>query len=353
MLIGVAAIGFAVYRRKNEVALRGGTGYAAVLRSSHVLRELHCVMRPDLHRVLQNIIIWLVRPYTVRELPGWGRLYAAFVGDYRRDWFWTGAPVKKMRGKIDGWLTDQDLSTNNGRFRFFLGRWSQLEIQTFLSDAISPLDTVIDVGANIGDFSLFACRIARRVLAFEPNPNCREAILHNVLRNGIKNITVFPIGLGDQTETLTLSVATPTSALGTFGQINAPSTQRIEAHVLPGDDALGQERPSLIKIDVEGFETRVITGLAQTLTRCRPIILCEFVRDHLNKCASSPEELRNLIESHGYVGYRLKLVDRSGAYDLAKLDLNEPEFDSVWLHREASIPQGVEAHLTSQACQAR
>jgi len=60
-------------------------------------------------RAIQNIVILVVRPYVIRELPGWGKL--AFLFDYRRDWLWIDAPVKTIREKIYGNLVLLDRST--------------------------------------------------------------------------------------------------------------------------------------------------------------------------------------------------------------------------------------------------
>lgn len=53
-------------------------------------------------RVLQEVIISLVRPYIRNDYYGWGRVYAVLVGDYQRDWLWKGAPISAMRGKLHG-----------------------------------------------------------------------------------------------------------------------------------------------------------------------------------------------------------------------------------------------------------
>jgi len=67
-------------------------------------------MRLKALRALQDLVIFTARPYVVRELPGWGRLFAAMVGDYQRNWFWAAAPIKTIRGKRHGYLMRLDLS---------------------------------------------------------------------------------------------------------------------------------------------------------------------------------------------------------------------------------------------------
>ena len=109
-------------------------------------------------RTMQSIIILTVRPYVIRELPGWGKLYA-FVAGHTRDWLWAGAPVKTIRGKLHGYVLQLDLSKWSDRSTYFLGRWYDLEIQLFMADMIGPGDTVVDIGANRGNFALAASRL--------------------------------------------------------------------------------------------------------------------------------------------------------------------------------------------------
>ena len=55
-----------------------------------------------MQRLRTSALIAMVRPYTRRELPGWGYLYRHLIGDYRRDAFWQGQPERWIRGKLHG-----------------------------------------------------------------------------------------------------------------------------------------------------------------------------------------------------------------------------------------------------------
>src|SRR5262245_49548095 len=130
-------------------------------------------------RPLQDLIVLAVRPYVRRELPGWGRVYAAMVGGYRRDWLWAAAKVRTIRGKRHGYAMRLDLSKWADRSAFFLGRWYDLNTQLLMSALLRPGDTVVDVGANRGMFALAASRLVGetgRVVCFEPNPNCFQIL---------------------------------------------------------------------------------------------------------------------------------------------------------------------------------
>src|SRR5262245_43203816 len=223
-------------------------------------------------RAVQGTIIGLVRPYVIRELFGWGKAYAAFAGDYRRDWLWRNAPIKTIRGKLHGQIMHLDLSKWSDRSAYFLGRWYELGIQLLVSDVLKTGETVVDVGANRGMFAIIASRLVGdggRILCFEPNPNCLKRLDQEVEANGISNIFVHRFALGDREENLVLSVPTVNSGEGTFGRsaYHLDATYQIRAQVKKGDQLLVHEKPSLIKVDVEGFECKVVGGLAQTITK--------------------------------------------------------------------------------------
>jgi FkbM family methyltransferase len=298
-------------------------------------------LKMPLLRIAQNVIIATLRPYVVRELPGWGKLYR-LVGDYRKDWLWAAAPAKTMRGKLHNYVMHLDLSKWADRSAYFLGRWYDLQGQLFASDVLRPGDTVVDVGANRGMFALTASHLvgkSGKVICFEPNPNCQTILERDISSNRIENITVCRFGLGDREDELTLSVPTFNSGEGTFG---SPSTSddvsyKVRARVKRGDQVLADERVSLIKIDVEGFECNVIAGLAETIKRDKPIIMTEVFPSRLAACGHSVEKLQALMKNLDYHGFTIDLSKQSGTYTwrLARFEAPNVVCDAVWLHPDA------------------
>src|SRR5947208_1529536 len=123
----------------------------------------------------RRLVIALVRPYIWHELPGWGKIYAAFIGDYKRNWLWNDFGQRAIREKHTGHLLTLDLAHWADRATFFLGRWYDLPTQLLIRDLLEPGDTVVDVGANRGNFALVASSLVGltgKVICFEPNPTC-------------------------------------------------------------------------------------------------------------------------------------------------------------------------------------
>lgn len=152
---------------------------------------------------------------------------------------------------------------------------------------------IIDIGANVGNHALyFATQMkADRVVVVEPNPLAMAPLMANVLLNrlgSVIDLSYLGIGLSD-------------SSQGGFGMKrhdrNLGATKMFEGQgdlqVHAGDDLLSGEAPDLIKIDVEGMEMKVLSGLENIISTHRPVILIEV--DEHN--AQSFEDWRT---AHGY-----------------------------------------------------
>ncbi|WP_205480941.1 FkbM family methyltransferase [Sphingomonas arenae] len=285
-------------------------------------------------------VSWLLRPYIRRELPGWGMLYRTFIGSNEADHRWAGHGERWVRGKLHHYEMSVRISGWSNRATFFLERFYDLPTQLLMQHVLERGDTFVDIGANEGMMTLLAARLVGpggKVVAFEPSPVPRAILERNLERNGIEHVRVHSVGLGDRETDLQLLVPDRNSGEATFTQMDLPG-KVVTCPVKVADAMLRQETPKLIKIDVEGFETRVLTGLSETIARSQPLISIEMIAGHLQRDGSSPAAVCALFRELGYVGRRLGLrrVGRSH-----RLTLSEPEDpwsdgDYVW-GRPASI----------------
>lgn len=133
-----------------------------------------------------------------------------------------------------------------------------------------------DIGANIGNHSLFALLKlgVKKVIPFEPNPVAIAILTSNLGLNGLLgkvDLSHLGLGLSDAAQDgLAMEVTKPNKNLGA-GRI----VEGGDLKVIRGDDALAGEKIDFIKIDVEGMEMRVLGGLTETLARCRPALFVE------------------------------------------------------------------------------
>jgi FkbM family methyltransferase len=141
-----------------------------------------------------------------------------------------------------------------------------------------PGDVMLDVGCNIGNHSCFLADRFRAVHAFDPNPIVTARMQANVARNRIGNVTIRTVGLGDAASTLYLKVNRGGN-LGASFLTDAPGEDTQAVPIVVGDHIVRSEvqgKVDLLKVDVEGHERAVFTGLAQTIARDRPMIAFEF-----------------------------------------------------------------------------
>lgn len=158
------------------------------------------------------------------------------------------------------------------------GRFYELEeLQAVLR--YFPIGGVfVDIGANIGNHSLFFALFghASRVIPFEPNPLAYKMLLANVAFNDLQDVIDLGhlgLGLSDQ-DAEGFAMQERSKNLGGAKML----ADKGNIPVRTGDALLSGVTPSLIKIDVEGMEMSVLTGLSDTIEREKPAIFVEVDR---------------------------------------------------------------------------
>lgn len=136
---------------------------------------------------------------------------------------------------------------------------------------------VIDAGANIGAFSVFSAHTSQRgkIYSFEPNPETYSILLRNT--GEYPNIEAFNFGLGDSLEEKDLILAenSGSSTIEDSGMgVNALSP-KIKVQINTIDNFVrenGLTRVDFIKMDTEGYESKIIEGARETIQRFSPIL---------------------------------------------------------------------------------
>jgi FkbM family methyltransferase len=175
-----------------------------------------------------------------------------------------------------------------------------------------PADPVVlDVGANFGYYSLvLASRLRKRcaIHAFEPNPPTLARLRTHIALNKLDDVVhVHDTALSDAMGTAGLATDQRNSGRANVVAGDAAST-RIRLTTL--DAFCVQHNLTLldaIKIDVEGFEERVLRGGEKALRRWQPVMLIELEPRWLRDKGSSPLQLASLLRD---LGYRLFVSDR-------------------------------------------
>ena len=208
--------------------------------------------------------------------------------------------------------------------------WLERDTQQ-LAQYVAPGTTVLDVGANIGFFTLKFGRWVSstgRVIAIEPEPaNCR-ALEQQIRSAGLTDtVDIIQAAASDVRGKLFLTLNPDNPADHRIG-----SSGILVESVMVDDLLSARNWPavSFLKIDVQGAERRVLAGAVETLKRCRPHIFIELDDEALRTAGSSRDEVIDVLTAYGYQMYALssrgaRSVTRAEAQSLC-LELGYADF---------------------------
>ncbi|AXG71344.1 methyltransferase FkbM domain protein [Kordia sp. SMS9] len=150
------------------------------------------------------------------------------------------------------------------------------EDSMFVMQHLDENDLFVDIGANVGHFSLLASGVSKaRTIAIEPIPNTYQKLLRNIKLNALEEkVRCLNIGLGEETGELKFTKGFDVMNRVALENENIPT---ISVPIEKLDDVLKNETPTFLKIDVEGFEFFVLKGATETLQKpSLKYILLEF-----------------------------------------------------------------------------
>ena len=176
--------------------------------------------------------------------------------------------------------------------------------------------TVLDVGANVGYFTcLFAKKVGRsgKVIAFEPTPSTFQVLSENVSLNNFQDrVELHNVAVSDRSDTASFNTfAEEVSVYNSFGVTAAygmVAVDRIVVKTVCLDEIIGSETAknvSFIKIDVEGWEHKTVTGATSFLRSADQIVvMIELSELAARQCGHSVADTLLFMEQLGYTAYR-------------------------------------------------
>lgn len=250
---------------------------------------------------------------TVSRLAGrWGEPATGWVaGRLPQSWL----PPHEGRVSVtrSGTRWHLDLADNLQWRLYTLGSYEAATLRA----AMSQLDigsTVIDVGANIGVFTLPVARFVGatgRVIAIEPAPDTLQLFREHLAINGmVDRVEVLPNGLGSSAGSGVLRSSTEwhPADLGTR-TLHGTGPVVAEIEIVTGDalvEQLGLDRIDLLKIDVEGSEVDVLQGFSETLgARVPRSVILESAPGAQVRSNHDPQVIFDLMRHYGYCGYEI------------------------------------------------
>lgn len=188
-----------------------------------------------------------------------------------------------------------------GAAHYITPRLCEFEDMSFVMHFLRAGELFVDVGANIGAFTVMAAGVAgARVLAFEASPDTFEMLARNIRLNGFDDrVKAVHAAAGRSEGTTQFSIGLGTENYVTNG---AAAGNSVTVKMTTLDKELAGNPPDLLKVDVEGFETEVFAGATSTLRNPKlKAIIVE--RDNLGARYGFDEEpLHREIRQCGFTG---------------------------------------------------
>lgn len=204
-------------------------------------------------------------------------------------------------------------------------------IKILILKYLKPGDNFLDIGANIGYFSLIAAKKVSskgQVFSFEPNPVVHQRFIRNIQLNKLNNVSVVPKALSFQNDFIEFK--TPSNELKNSGRSSFRDIEEeytiLKVETVQLDSILDQiPHINLLKIDIEGAEFMALQGMRKFLERDMPIIIMELSDVFLKQLGSSAVQVLSYLDSFNYdffiIGEELTKIDDREIFNNRQFDI--------------------------------
>jgi len=189
-----------------------------------------------------------------------------------------------------------------------MGVYENKEIALFRS-TVKPGMTVLDIGANIGEYTIIASYLvgdSGKVISFEPEPENYELLLKNIKHNNRKNVQAFQCGLADKKSDEILYLSSDNKGKHSLAKLDGEN-KSIKVPIKTTDQVLSGiniNNVDVVKMDIEGAEALALKGMENVLKNSPSCILfCEFYPEALKRMNSNPLDFLSNLSSLGFLIY--------------------------------------------------
>lgn len=274
-----------------------------------------------------------------RVLPLSWRVRLSHIGVVDRMWYWLstfGRPAARVAQ--DGITLDVPYRAGKDYIEEITAGTYEHEEWQLVRKTIAEHDGVfLDVGANIGWYSLRAAKMGRQVIAVEPARDCLKYLRRNLKLNPqlAERIKIEPVAASEVAGTANFNQAFV--GMGGHSLIKVHKSYRSYlVRTVPLDDII--DRPvSMAKIDVEGNEPRVLLGMKRIVNEWHPALLVECFEEALLAGGYSIVSLLDILKSYGYtpciVGKPAEPATTESVQEqLRFIRLNQPKYLAINLY---------------------
>lgn len=202
---------------------------------------------------------------------------------------------------------------------FWYGNYEK-ELGDLISRVLKPGDLFLDIGANIGYFSLLASAKEPlcKIIAFEPAPNIYKKLEENISLNNFKNIRIVNAAAGEVSGENDLFISGPDNlGMSSFKQPENFSGEIEKVKTVSIDDWVrvsGLHKLDLVKIDIEGSELSALKGMKTVLANFKPLLLIEINPETLAMFSLKATDIFYYLNQFNFSAYEIsegsKLIKR-------------------------------------------
>lgn len=206
------------------------------------------------------------------------------------------------------WLGDDNLRQTV--LPYWLGKYEPEVVRAFQNSLarLAPGDAVLDIGANVGYYTLLAGQSLRSrghgtVYAFEPNPHVFAELERNLALNQFQNVRALPLAVGQAEQQATMYINRSAVTYGSLEPVQDFLGERVPVPVTTLDLFARNcklSRVGLIKLDIEGGELPALRGGRELIARDLPMIIYEEFERASQHFGYSTLELRDFLTNLGY-----------------------------------------------------
>lgn len=217
-----------------------------------------------------------------------------------------------------------DMADWSGRWHYYTGKFYDKKNQFLILTYLREGDVFIDAGANVGMHTILASRVvgsSGQVHSFEPQSQLAKVIQAQLVLNNIKNVSFHQVGLSDESTELTLRNQLSHHGTASFRLNPGQGEELLTIQIVRAESLLPDltKQRVLIKVDVEGFEYKVIKGFGDLLEKPNIALSVEVTDEWLRETGSSAADLYSYLRGLGFEAHTFS-IDKFGKTKFESID---------------------------------
>lgn len=220
---------------------------------------------------------------------------------------------------MDFWYRSDDKYVGQ---RIALGKYEEYETKLLLRQLKSD-DIVVDVGANIGYYTLLMAKIAKKVYAIEPDKENFKILKKNIEQNKLKNVHLINVAVGNKQSKIKYYQSEENFGDGRVYKTIIPRTSYTVLSQKLDNILSNEQKISLVKIDTQGWEPAVIEGAKKIVEKDKPIIFLEYWPEGYQKAELDGKKMlsylqkvyKNIWQIDDHINIYKKVIDNKVEID--------------------------------------